>query len=128
MTFRSPMMIVAVSLAVFAVGCKPKPPAAPPAPIETKVEAPAPKTEVKPPPKAPTNTDQTPDPFSGDIVEAQAEAERLGLLGVVYYDFDSYELSSSAEDRLAKNASFMAEHPEFTFSIEGHCDDRGTNE
>ncbi|MEM6704805.1 MAG: peptidoglycan-associated lipoprotein Pal, partial [Acidobacteriota bacterium] len=46
----------------------------------------------------------------------------------VYYDFDSYELSSSAEDRLAKNASFMAEHPEFTFSIEGHCDDRGTNE
>ncbi|MEM1248697.1 MAG: peptidoglycan-associated lipoprotein Pal [Acidobacteriota bacterium] len=128
MTFRSPMMIVAVSLAVFAVGCKPKPPAPPAAPIETKIEAPAPKTDVKPPPAAPTDGDPQPDPLAGDIVEAQKYAEENGLLGIVYYDFDSYELSSSAEDRLAKNASFMAEHPEFTFSIEGHCDDRGTNE
>ena len=128
MTFRSLLTIAVVGFAVVVAGCKPKPPATPPAPIETKVEAPKPSTDVKPPPPAPTRYDPTPGPLDGDIVEAQRYAEQNGLLGVVYYDFDSSELTKAAQDRLAKNTQFMKDHPEFVFSIEGHCDDRGTNE
>ncbi len=128
MTVRSLLMITTVGLAFLAVACKPKPPAAPPAPIETKVEAPKPTTDVTPPPPAPVANDPQPSPLDGDIVEAQRYAESQGLLGVVYYDFDSSSLTDAARDRLSKNAQFMKDHPEFVFSIEGHCDDRGTNE
>ncbi len=128
MTFRSFFMIVSLGLAVFAAGCKPKPPAVPPAQVETKV-TPAPiKEPVKPPPPAPTTNDATPHPLDGDIVEVQKYAEDNDLLGVVYYDFDSATLSDAARDRLNKNSQFMKDRPEFVFSIEGHCDDRGTNE
>jgi peptidoglycan-associated lipoprotein len=51
-----------------------------------------------------------------------------GLLGDVYFDFDQYELRADARDRLARNAEFLKSHPEFQVRIEGHCDERGTNE
>jgi peptidoglycan-associated lipoprotein len=55
-------------------------------------------------------------------------AQEQGLLGDVYFDYDKYDLRSEARDRLARNADFMGAHPDFIFTIEGHCDERGTNE
>ncbi|MEP7013589.1 MAG: peptidoglycan-associated lipoprotein Pal, partial [Acidobacteriota bacterium] len=51
-----------------------------------------------------------------------------GLLGDVYFDYDQAELSSATRDRLAANAKFFQDHREFQVTIEGHCDERGTNE
>ncbi len=65
---------------------------------------------------------------SRSIQELQAEAERSGLLGDVFYDYDKYELRSEARDRLQKNADFMKRNADLQFTIEGHCDERGTNE
>ncbi len=50
------------------------------------------------------------------------------MIGDVFFDFDQSELRADARDRLAKNAEFLAAHPQFTVTIEGHCDERGTNE
>ena len=33
-----------------------------------------------------------------------------------------------AKERLSKNADFMKSNPHMTFTIEGHCDERGTRE
>jgi peptidoglycan-associated lipoprotein len=113
-----------VGLSLLVMGCpKKKAPEAPPPPPPPTVAAPAP---VAPPP-APM-ADETPDPWDAEIEELNAMAARQGLLGDVYFDFDKFDLRPDARDRLAKNAEFMRQHPAFKFVIEGHCDERGTNE
>ncbi len=79
-------------------------------------------------PAAPAPVDATPDPLDGELVEVNRYVMEQGLIGPVFYDFDKYDLKPEARERLAKNAEFMKAHPEFIFTIEGHCDERGTNE
>lgn len=118
------VMVVGVSLAL--TGCSKKEPAPQPAPPPPPaVEQPA--EDVSPPP-APEPVDPTPDPLSADLVTANEYAYEEGLLGHIYFDFDRYNLKADARERLARNAEFMKAHPEFVFTIEGHCDERGTNE
>jgi len=46
----------------------------------------------------------------------------------VYYDFDRYDLSADARTTLRANADWLKANPNARVEIEGHCDDRGTNE
>ena len=46
----------------------------------------------------------------------------------VHFDFDKYVLTPKAMMILDEKASYLREHPEVRVLIEGHCDDRGTNE
>lgn len=46
----------------------------------------------------------------------------------VYFDFDSASLNEEAINVLKRKAQWLANHPEVRLVIEGHCDDRGTNE
>jgi peptidoglycan-associated lipoprotein len=119
--------ILIVGMSVFIAGCpKKKPDVAPePAPAPEMTEK---TVENVSPAPTPMPVDETPDPLSEDLVTANEYASKNGLLGHVYFDFDQYELRPDARERLAKNADFMKEHPEFMYTIEGHCDERGTNE
>lgn len=115
-------VLVTLPLLLTAIGCSKKPePVAPPPPPPPA----APPVEVPPPPPP-----APPDPVEPrPLTEVQSEVESRGLLGDVYFEFDRYELGSSAKERLAKNADWMkGEGAEFTFTVEGHCDERGTNE
>jgi peptidoglycan-associated lipoprotein len=119
--FLALALVVAVSFA----GCaKKKAPVTPPeaAPVA------APVVEPPPPPPPPPPADPVPDPLAADLVEAHAYAYRAGLLGDVFFDFDRAELRAEARERLSKNAEFLRQRPEFTITIEGHCDERGTSE
>ena len=80
------------------------------------------------PPPAPPVADETPNPLDGEIMMADSSARTDGLLGDVYFDFDKYELKDEARDRLSRNADFLKEYSTFTVTIEGHCDERGTND
>lgn len=46
----------------------------------------------------------------------------------IYFDFDSYVLSGLAQDILMSKAQWLRVNPDVTVAIEGHCDERGTNE
>jgi peptidoglycan-associated lipoprotein len=46
----------------------------------------------------------------------------------VFFDFDRYDLSGDARTILRTNAEWMKSNPSARVEIEGHCDDRGTNE
>jgi peptidoglycan-associated lipoprotein len=72
--------------------------------------------------------DMTEPVLPDDIAELNAYVAEQGLVGDVYFDFDQADLRADARQRLEQNAQFMRQHPEYTYSIEGHCDDRGTNE
>ena len=49
-------------------------------------------------------------------------------LGPVFFAFDKYELSQESRDTLTANARLLRDSPAFNIWIEGHCDERGTNE
>lgn len=121
--------IVLAALAVtivLAAGCSSTPPPAPPPPV---VETPPPvEVPAEPAPAPMADVEETPPPES--IQDMQTRLEGQGLLGDVFYDFDKYDLRPEAKERLARNAEFMnsAEGRGLSFTIEGHCDERGTNE
>ncbi len=116
-----------LALSLLVLGCPKKGPKSMPD-MDTDTTPVSPAEDVAAPTAPSTMGDKTPDPLAGDIVEAMEYAYKEGLLGDVYFDFDKYDLKTQARDRLAKNANFMKAHPEFTYRIEGHCDERGTND
>jgi peptidoglycan-associated lipoprotein len=46
----------------------------------------------------------------------------------IYFLFDSSSITSQAQDVLRKKATFLKGRPNVKVTIEGHCDERGTNE
>lgn len=46
----------------------------------------------------------------------------------VYFDFDSSVLSPEARQTLEAQAEWLKKYADVRFSIEGHCDERGTRE
>ena len=59
---------------------------------------------------------------------AAAEAASLKDLSRIYFDFDRAELSPEAREILGKVAQVLKASPKKSLTIEGNCDDRGTNE
>ncbi len=51
-----------------------------------------------------------------------------GPLKDIHFDFDSSLLSSTASQTLEGNAAWIKAHPRATVKLEGHCDERGTDE
>lgn len=49
-------------------------------------------------------------------------------LEAVYFDFDSYSLRPDARAALQRNADKVKQAPGAMIQIEGHCDERGTQE
>ena len=46
----------------------------------------------------------------------------------IYFDFDKSDLRPESQAQLAKNADWLKANPTYKATIEGHCDERGTNE
>ncbi len=46
----------------------------------------------------------------------------------IYFDYDKSVLKPDAKAAIQKNVQFLKEHPNADVVIEGHCDERGTNE
>ena len=59
-----------------------------------------------------------------DTVEMLA----VGVPDRVFFAYDSYSLTSNAQDALAKQAKWLKANGSVTISIEGHADERGTRE
>lgn len=52
----------------------------------------------------------------------------LGTLDRVYFEFDASTITASAAETLQKNAKTIKGNPKMKVLVEGHCDERGTNE
>lgn len=75
---------------------------------------------------------------AGGLTPEQLEAKRLAELqrqaidkigaDRIYFEFDKSDLSDLSRQILAEKAELLKAHPPLTLVIEGHCDERGTNE
>jgi len=66
-----------------------------------------------PPPPAPTVTDE--DLFSQSIKD-------------VYFDYDKSDIRADQQGSIQANVQFLSQHPNINFTIEGHCDERGSTD
>lgn len=46
----------------------------------------------------------------------------------IYFAFDRYDLTEESRMTLTENAKVLVAHPNLIIQIEGHCDERGSNE
>jgi len=116
------LALVSVVLLSFFVACKGKVEQAPPPPQvqeQPKVE------EVEKPPavKEPVLTEE--ELFMKKTLE-EINAEKP--LALIHFDFDKYFIREDAQGVLANNASWMKKFKTARILIEGHCDERGTEE
>jgi len=77
--------------------------------------------------------DASPEPVAEEKEEVAEEVVAYKVPDVVmqediYFDFDKSTLSPSAQDNLLRKAEWLRENYDATVTIEGHCDERGTNE
>jgi peptidoglycan-associated lipoprotein len=68
-------------------------------------------------------------PVTGLASKGISEAAQLETtLERIFFDFDSYQLSPAARDTLVKSAEIMKKNDGARLQIEGHCDERGSDE
>jgi peptidoglycan-associated lipoprotein len=46
----------------------------------------------------------------------------------IFFDYDKYDLRGDQQATAQSDAQFLAQHPNIKFTIEGHCDERGSTE
>lgn len=66
--------------------------------------------------------------ISSECQPMAAGAGDVVALQVVNFDFDRYDLTIDARSSLDRNAECLQQAPSITVVMEGHCDERGTQE
>lgn len=66
--------------------------------------------------------------LSDDIVEADRVARERGWIRDAFFAFDASTLDAEAQTALQQSAAWLRQNPEFRIRIEGHCDERGTEQ
>lgn len=118
------LLIVAVGCLWLASACKKKPPTSVQEKRPAEVPAAAPATPVAPPVGSAPITDESQRVLSSSI----QELNQKGYLQDAYFDYDKYELRDDARSALATDAEWLKKFSSIQILIEGHCDERGTNE
>ena len=118
---------VAVGLSVAACNKKapvvsPPPPAPPAAPAAPPAPPPPP---AAPAPVAPPRTLTEDDIFARKTAD---DLNREGVLRDVYFDLDESTIKDEGRSSMTANAAYLKRWTSVRFTIEGHCDERGTAE
>lgn len=93
------------------------------------------RARQEPPPPAPPPVDQPQEPVVIPDTTGQAERERQARMDAdrariqtVYFDYDQSNIRSDQRVKVKTNADIFRTWTEWQVNIEGHCDERGTNE
>jgi len=124
------LLIVALALTIGATGCKKKP--------QGLTEIPGRTTRVTDSPMPPIgdgkpydpNNDPLNNPQNPDLQRLENFTQDRATLSVdtVHFDYDSSAVKSSEKANVEAVAAYMKSTPGVFLLIEGHCDERGTEE
>lgn len=107
----------------FAVSCKKKPKEVPPAPPPQAQEQPQVEKVEEPVVQEPQLTEE--EIF---LQKSLDQINREKPLGTIYFDYDRAVIREDARPTLDANASWLNKFRTVKILIEGHCDERGTEE
>ena len=62
------------------------------------------------------------------VVPPPTKLDDMVMKEDIYFDFDKSNLKPAAQESLLQKADWLRENSDITVTIEGHCDERGTNE
>jgi peptidoglycan-associated lipoprotein len=116
MRYLTVAMILIVATALALSGCKKKMP---------KEEAPPP-----PPPTVQPVTPLAESDTTGDAAKREAsliDADK-SRMQVVLFDYDRSDVRPDQREKIKTNTEILRKWPSWNVSVEGHCDERGTNE
>lgn len=119
--YRSLLVLIStLTILMFFSGCAKKNP-----PVEEVTPEPVVAQEpVKIEAPVPEEVPEEKDP----LVDAGLFALDAKSLKAVFFDYDSYQLSPEAMDILKSSAEMLKSDATFNATIEGHCDERGSDE
>lgn len=116
------LILVVLLCAVAVFGCRTT------KDLDVVVAEPETQAEPAPPAKVETYTPAAPAPAGEPApVIMGTPAFDVSMLTDVFFDFDRSDLSKEARDRLSSNAKLIKAW-KASVVVEGHCDERGTNE
>lgn len=118
-------LVVGFVFTVLAVGC-----AKQPVVEETPVPAQPTQVVVEQPVRAVQETPITDTTVAMTAEEAAAEARRAAASGLqrIHFEFDRSDLTEEAKQILVNNAGLLRAAPQVNVLIEGHTDERGSDE
>lgn len=90
---------------------------------------PEPKPEPKPTPRAPRQ--EAPKPQVQEPVRRVEERATVPAdlkLSNIFFDFDKSDVRSDQRSAINRNAELLKRYPSVSIRIEGHCDERGSDE
>lgn len=102
--------------ALLSIGCGKKPQAEMPEPMNQD----APSVEIPA-----THSNVTSEPISKDLLDSQ---ERATLEERIFFAFDQSDLSGAARELLSAKAEILRKVSSLSLRIEGHADERGSDE
>ena len=112
-------------LALFLMGC-------PKRPATTSAAAPAPGAPAPGTPGARPGAPGAPGaattPGTPGAALSPREFTAIEALKDIHFDFDKYDIRPGDAKILDENAKWLKANPNHLILIEGHCDERGTNE
>jgi peptidoglycan-associated lipoprotein len=118
------LSLICLLILAFAVSCKPKAKQAPPPPPPQVKEQPrVEKVEQAPVVKKPELSEE--EIFMAKSLE---EINRQQPLRMINFDYDKYAIREDAKPTLEANATWLRTYKTAKILIEGHCDDRGTED
>ena len=124
------------AVAIISVGCaKKKVAAATPAPPQQPASAPAQRAESTPPARRatpPAQAASTPAPRYPDAATRARIDQLLAKIEDAYFDYNQHTLRADAVKTLQSDSSelrdIISQYPDYKLTIEGHCDERGSEE
>ena len=77
-----------------------------------------------------TDTGATPttEPLPSDVEQLNQLVQSRGYLRDAFFGYDESTLSSDAQSALTASADWLRRNPQYNILIEGHCDERGTEQ
>ena len=118
------LILVLIMTAMLGAGCAKKLADSMP-PSATKVEITDKDTDWQSKP-APEPTDRSLS--EAEMRAAQREQAQREVGNMIFFAFDSFELTPESRDVLTAKADSLKKYALFNIVIEGHCDERGTSE
>ena len=121
--------------------CEDAPPA-PPEPDPAPEPAPAPEPEPEPEQvleqvieaeeiEKEQDADESVQPPKAEeimILPPEEADTAFNEMGMIYFAYDKSEIPAEFEEVIQKNYEWISQNPDVQVQLEGHCDERGTNE